>query len=150
MAAQKSPLFDQINMMFSDPKKFSSQPSYEKGKNFFMMNRFFAIKFPIQSNFFNHVKMNTNEAVQVWCDMLSPQSTRTPGWIWQGLRGAKKKKIEKKKESKVNEETLKFYCSRKQLSRKDVDYAITTLGEPFIEELLQVQKMLEEKPKATK
>ena len=92
--------------------------------------------------------MNTNEAVQVWCDMLSPQSNSTPGWIWQGLRGVKKKKTEKKKEIGLNEDTLKFYCSRKQLSRKDVDYAIKTLGEPFIEELMQIQNMLEEKPKA--
>jgi hypothetical protein len=145
--AQKSQLFDQINLMFSNPKKFTAQANYVKGKEFFMMNRFFAIKFPIQANFFNHIKMNTNEAVQIWCDMLSPQSTRTPGWIWQGLKGAKKKKAEKKKKTIINDDTLKFYCSKKQLSRKDLDYAIKTLGQPFVEELLQIQNMIEEKVK---
>jgi len=145
--AQKPQLFDQINLLFSNPRKFSAQPPYVKGKEFFMMNRFFAIKFPIQAGYFNHIKMNTNEAVQVWCDMLSPQTSRTPGWIWQGLKGAKKKKVAKKKESKLTDETLKYYCSKKQISRRDLEYAIKTLDKSFTEELLQIQTMIEEKVK---
>lgn len=145
MAKQKSPLFDQLNLLFGNPNKFSEQTTYEKSKNFFMMNRFFAIKYPMQANYMNHIKINTGEVVQVWCDMLSKTNNRTPGWIWGGLKGVKKKKEEKKKELEINEETIKFYCSKTMNARKDVDKAIKIIGDPFIKELLQIQNILEQK-----
>ncbi|MCK9575394.1 MAG: hypothetical protein WC979_00960 [Candidatus Pacearchaeota archaeon] len=135
-------LFDYVNMLFQKPKAFTELPAYTKSKQFFMMQRFFAIKFPIQAQMFNHTKMNGAEAVQYWCDSLSKMHNSTPSWIFNALKGAKKSKEEKKKELNVEEATIIEYCKRMQCSKRDLDEMYKFFPDDIQQELTSFEKMI--------
>ena len=135
-------LFDYINMMFADPDKFSKLSSYEKSKNFFMMNRFFAIKHPIQANIFNHIKIESGEAVQYWCDSLSKVYKRTPEWIFNTLREVKTEKKKEKEKFDFKEETIDKYCAVHKCSRRDFFEALDFFEDEFIEDLKKFEKLV--------
>ena len=143
---KKSELFEMIRMMFEQPKKFADISNYDKSKYFFMMNRFFAIKFPIQAAMFNHRKINPGEAVQVWADMLRPLFNSTPSFIFESLKKTKKAKKVKLKH-KVEESTISYYAQKYLLREADVEFAIESIGKPFIDELLIIQKAISNKIK---
>lgn len=135
-------LFDYINMIFQNPTKFSNLMPYEKGKNIFMMNRFFSIRFPIQAQMLNHTKINGAEAAQYWCDMLSKMYNRTPSWIYSTLKGTKKNKETKKKELVVEETTINAYCKRTMRARKEIEDAMKFFPEEMTRELTEFEAML--------
>jgi hypothetical protein len=142
MKSTEPGLFDYIGMMFKDPSKFTKLHSYTKAKQFFMAQRFFSIKFPIQAQMFNHININGAHSVQYWCDSLSKINNSTPQWIFNTLRDTKKQKEEKKKENVVDEETLIEYCKRMQCSKKDLETAIKFYPEKMNDELNSFEKML--------
>lgn len=142
MKTSQPGLFDYVNMIFQNPQKFSNLMPYEKGKNMFMLNRFFAINYPIQAQMLNHVKINGAEACQYWCDTLSRIYNRTPGWIYSTLKGTKKAKQEKKKELVVDETTISEYCKRTMRARKDIEDAMKFFPEDMTQELVEFEQML--------
>jgi hypothetical protein len=135
-------LFDYVNMLFNNPEKFSKLMSYEKSKNFFMMQRFFAIRFPIQAAMLNNRNINSGEAVQYWCDELSKKYKSTPGWIFSALKDVKKTKQVEKKKLDVKESTVEYYCKKNQCSKREVNEAFDIYGDAFVEELKLLEKMI--------
>jgi hypothetical protein len=104
-----------------------------------MMNRFFAIRFPIQAQLFNNTNINPGEAVQIWADMLGGIYSTTPKFIWDGLKKTKKQKKENKLHI-LELSTLQYYAGKHQLSITQVEEAIIYFGEPFINELKIIEK----------
>jgi len=143
---KKSELFEMIKMMFEQPAKFADLSIHEKSKYFFMMNRFFSVKFPIQAQYFNHIKISPGNAVQIWADMLRPLFNTTPQFIFDAIRGTKKKKKEKALH-KIEAETISYYAQRNQTSEAVVNEAISIIGREFIDELMLIQKALNKKIK---
>lgn len=135
-------LFDYIGMLFKDPQKFTALPNYTKAKQFFMSQRFFSIKYPIQAQMFNHGKINAGETMQYWCDSLSKVHKTTPNWIFNTLRDTKKSKEEKKKENIVSEDVLIEYCKRMQCSKKDVEQSLKYFPEQMENELESFERMI--------
>lgn len=142
-AKKKSPLFDHLNLMFKKPKEFADLSNYEKNKHMFMMNRFFSMKYPAQAQYLNKLNINGAQVVQYWANTLSNLYTSVPGWIWQGLKGVKTKKASKKKLLSVKDSTITYYCQKMNLSKREVEYAIKTIGDEFKQELLSIEKMIE-------
>lgn len=135
-------LFDYVNMLFQNPAKFTELRSYEKDKHFFMMQRFFSIKHPIQAAMLNHIRINASEAVQYWCDSLSKIYNQTPNWIWNALKEVKKVKQSEKKKFDVKDTTVQWYCEKNQCSRREVDEAYKIYGDEFLQELKEYEKMI--------
>lgn len=133
-------LFEFIDCMVGKPSEFSKIKMYERGKHFFMVNRFCSIKYPIQANYFNHLKINTSQVVTYWHENLSKMYTKTPKWMYVST---KKDKEKKKSEQPIKDSTIKFYCKKFECSERDVNDGIRLVGTPFIEELLSIEKMLE-------
>ena len=134
-----SDLFDFINSMFSKPAEFKKTTLHERGKHFFMINRFMSIKHPVKASYFNHVKINPGQVVTYWQESLSNMYKKTPGWMFVKTKKAKE---EKKKKQVVTDETIRIYCAHFNLARKDVESAIKMLGEPFEEELRSFEKLI--------
>jgi hypothetical protein len=143
---KKSELFEMIKMMFEQPTKFADIPPHDKAKYFFMMNRFFAIKFPVQAALFNNTKINPGQAVQIWADMLKPLFNTTPSFIFSALKRTKKVKKEKASH-KIEQNTISYYAQTYMLREADVEHAIQHIGKPFIDELMQIQKAISSKIK---
>ena len=87
-----SDLFGFINTMFSKPAEFKKTKMHDRAKHFFMINRFMAIKHPVQASYFNNLKINPGQVVTYWQESLSKVYNRTPGWMYVKTAKAKEAK----------------------------------------------------------
>jgi hypothetical protein len=132
-------LFEFINVMFTKPAEFKKLSLHERGKHFFMINRFMSIKFPIQAYYINHTKIHPGQAVTFWQEFLQGKFTKVPTWMYTKLN---KKKAEKAMGVDVSEEILNLYCQKNQCSRKVLQEAIQLIGEPMIKELKDLENLI--------
>ena len=131
-------LFDTINCMFANPAEFKKLSLHERGRHFFMINRFCSIKFPIQAAYMNNIKIHPGQAVTYWQETIGKMYTKTPSWMYT--------KVSKKKADKsginVSEAAMNYYCQKNQISRKVLDEAIQFVGEPMIKELKDLENLM--------
>ena len=131
-------LFDFVKTLFGNPTEFKKISMHERGKHFFMCNRFMAIKFPIQASYMNNIKIHPGQAVTYWQETVGKMYTKTPGWMYT--------KVSKKKADKsginVSEAAMNYYCQKKQISRKVLDEAINFVGDPIIKELKDIENLM--------
>lgn len=133
-------LFDLINTMFSRDGKFEKTTLHERGRHHFMINRFMSIKYPVQANYFNHTKIHPGNSVTYWADTIGKMFTRTPSWMYTKT---KKEKEKKAAAQPITDSTIRYYCQKHQCSQRDVNDAMRLVGEPFIQELQSLQKLIE-------
>ena len=82
-------LFDFIKIMFTKPAQYKTIKQHNKKKHFFMINRFFAIKYPENANAFNVNGIDGGYVVDAW-SLLARRFTSVPGWIYTKTKKAKK------------------------------------------------------------
>lgn len=112
-------LFDLIRVMFTNPTKYQNLKNSDKAKNMFMINRFFAIKYPTTAQSLNKNGINPWAVVDLW-QLVSKRNNRVPGWIW-----TKTKKAEKQKKQWTPDKNIaKFWMNANKLTQKDLDAAI--------------------------
>jgi hypothetical protein len=125
-------LFDLINLMFTNRKKYLSLSDNEKGKNFFMVNRLFSIKYPKQAQMFNHLRTPSAKVVDCW-SWVAMQNNRVPTWFYTKTKQAKKKEEPKKKNKKKgfdpekyepSDEILEKFLRKKELSKKEYEQGL--------------------------
>lgn len=133
-------LFETINSMFANPAAFEKISLHERGRHFFMVNRLFSIKFPVQAQYLNHTKIHPGNAVTYWSETVGKMFSKTPGWMYVKTKKARE---EKAKSQPISETTIKYYCQKNQCSRRDVETAMILVGQPFLDELKSLQKLLE-------
>ena len=85
-------LFDYIKVLFGKDENWDKVSNYDKSRNSFMCNRFFSIKFPIQANLFNTLKIDPIGQAESW-RMVASKFNKVPGFIYTKV----------KKEPKENE-----------------------------------------------
>jgi hypothetical protein len=134
------PLFDYIKLVFSkNEKDWKELSNTDKSRNFFMLNRFMAIRYPYQASHLCHYKIDPIAVSDYWHRIMSSQFSSTPNWIY--AKTVKKKDIEKKLDLPSNE-MIKWHCEKNEISRKDFDQHVTFFGESFLKELKTLEKTL--------
>jgi len=111
-------LFEYINVMFSSPNKWSQLKAYDKVKNSFMINRFMSIKFPIQANLFNKLKIDSVGVAESW-RMVASKFNRVPGWIYTRVRKTKKEKV-----WEPTQEAIDFYLKINEIGKREYEEAM--------------------------
>lgn len=134
-----SDLFEFINTMVGKPAEFNKTKMHERGKHFFMINRFCSIMFPLQASYFNHIKINGAQTVTFWQNLLSSKYSRTPGWMYVK---SKKAKEEKKAKQPYTDQTIKIYCEKFQMSTRDFNTSVELLGDSFINEVKHFESII--------
>lgn len=133
-------LFDYTKLMFvADEKKWKEVTTLDKSRNFFMMNRFLSIKYPVQVAVLSHLKINAAATADYWHATMSKLYKTTPSWIYAKT---KKKEKEAKKREGLSDEMIKWYCQKEEISRKEFEFTCKTFGEDFLEELRSMEKVL--------
>ena len=133
-------LFDYIKIVFSrDEKSWKSLKNTDKSRNFFMLNRFMSIKYPVQANMLSHYKINPEAVSDYWHRSMSSLHTSTPNWIY--AKTIKKKDVEKKLDL-PSPEMIRWYCERNEMSRRDFNENVKFLGEDFLSEIRKLEKIL--------
>lgn len=136
-------LFEFINVIFTNPKKYSECTKGEKRKYFFILNRRFSINFPMQANVLQHVKINQAAVIDFWQNFLRKQYNKVPGWMY--TKGIKKSKKEKEKKLNVSEKLINEYTSKMQIDKKSIYDALEFYPEKTIKELKDYEKMISKK-----
>lgn len=136
---KKSNLFDVVKWMFEDPAKFKSIPDAELANHFFMINRFMAIKFPVQSQYINVVGINTAEMLKFWHHTVRKRLNRTPGWIF--TKSTKPKK--KNSKAEYSDEAKRWYMTQFRLSHKDFNELFKYDSERMTSSLKELDKKME-------
>ena len=125
--------YDIIQMMFTNIDGFNKLTDIVLDKNFFIINRACAIKYPLQAALFNKLQINTAGVVKSWQQFLTKKEGygRVPYFVY--TKGAKKSSEDKvKKTDNIDKETIKEYCKRYHINLKDYN----TLKRFFDDELI--------------
>jgi hypothetical protein len=136
-------LFDFIKIIFTNPGDYSSITSGEKRKYYFILNRRFAINFPMQANALQHLKINQSAVIDFWQRFLRKQYTYIPGWMY--TKGVKKAQEVKEKKLNVSNELIKEYCKFMKIDPKAVKDALQFYEKDMVTELQQFEKILKQK-----
>jgi hypothetical protein len=133
-------LFDYIKLVFSrDEKSWKSLKNTDKSRNFFMLNRFMSIKYPVQANMLSHYKINPEAVSDYWHRNMSSLHSGTPTWIY--AKTVKKKDVEKKLDL-PSPEMIKWYCDQNEISRRDFDENVKFFGDNFLSDIRSLEKIL--------
>ena len=80
-------LFDFVKIMFTKPDQYSNIKNHSKKRHHFMINRFFAIKYPSNANMFNVNGINGGNVVESW-SMVAKRFKGVPGWFYTKTKKA--------------------------------------------------------------
>lgn len=111
-------LFKFLPHFFSDSSIYNKLNNNERSKYFFMTNRFSAIMFPHIVNNFNHLEINSGQAVNSLHDIFKRFGS-VPQWLWAGVK--KTKTTTKKIEVKADDEIVAKYLEIYEISYKEFE-----------------------------
>ena len=111
-------LFDYIKVLFGRDLQWNKLKGYDKSKNSFMTNRFMSIKFPIQANMFNALKIDPVGQAEAW-RMVASKFNRVPGFIYTKTKASKKSKI-----WDPNPKALELYLKINEIGERDFKEAM--------------------------
>ena len=111
-------LFDYIKVLFGQDLPWEKLKGYDKSKNSFMVNRFMSIKFPIQANMFNALKIDPVGQAEAW-RMVASKFNRVPGFIYTKTKASKKIKT-----WVPAPKALEFYLKINEIGERDFKEAM--------------------------
>lgn len=131
-------LFEFVKVLFTDPTRFSKIKSSDKGRHFFMVQRFMSIKFPTTAQQLNRVGMNGSAVMDLWQMIGMRFNGRVPGWIY-----TKTKKVEKnEKIYKPDPEAAKIWMQRNGLTERDLKDAIRFYPDDMKKIISSIEKQI--------
>ncbi len=113
-------LFDYIKVLFGRDQQWNKLKGYDKSKNSFMTNRFMSIKFPIQANLFNSLKIDPVGQAEAW-RLVSSKFNRVPGFIYTKVKKSAKQKA---KEWNPNPKALELYMKFNEIGEREYKEAL--------------------------
>ena len=125
-------LFDYINVIFSaNNAKWEEISELDMARNAFMLNRLMSIKFPIQAQMLNIMKISPVGQAQTWRN-IAKQFKRTPGFIY-----TKTKNMSSDKTKKLNEDAVAVYMKFNEIGETEFKDAYR-FNPDAVEEALEV------------
>lgn len=107
-------LFDYINIIFNpNNSQWEDVTELDKARNAFMLNRLMSIKFPIQAQMLNIMKISPVGQAQTWRN-IAKQFKRTPGFIY-----TKTKNMSTDKTKKLNEDAVAMYMKINEIGETE-------------------------------
>lgn len=125
-------LFDYVNVIFSaNNAKWEEISELDMARNAFMLNRLMSIKFPIQAQMLNIMKISPVGQAQTWRN-IAKQFKRTPGFIY-----TKTKNMSSDKTKKLNEDAVAMYMKFNEIGETEFKDAYR-FNPDAVEEALEV------------
>mgnify|MGYP004624599241 FL=1 len=134
--------YDIISMMFTNFEGFNKLSNTILDKNFFMINRVFSIKYPLQGALFNKLNINTAGVIKSWAMFISNKEGygRVPYFVY--TKGAKKSADSTSKTDKLDKELIKEYCKRYKINLKDFDMLNSLYHDELINDVKRYEKLI--------
>jgi hypothetical protein len=140
--------FDYMKDFFNN-KDWEEKTNNDKNKNYFMLQRMLSIKYPIEMNTYNHIKIDkvaTTELMRM--SMLRIYKSGVPRWIYTKTKTAKKKTKPKYDFSKYSREISKI-METEMIDKKHMDYKIQYNPEGLMERCKKMKAILDQKVSAS-
>tara|TARA_R110000744_G_scaffold243836_1_gene360768 strand:+ start:32 stop:460 length:429 start_codon:yes stop_codon:yes gene_type:complete len=110
-------LFDFIKILFTKPKVYSTISNRNKKRHQFMINRFFAIKYPTNANLFNINGINGSAVIDSWY-MVASRFRSVPSWIYTKTK--KTKKVAKNKNEYIpKDDAIKLFMQKNEIGKRE-------------------------------
>lgn len=146
MAAKALSPFDIITLMFTNINEFNTLSDSILDKNFFIINRVFSIKYPMQASVFNKLGINTAQVVKSWARFITTAEGygHVPYFVY--TKGAKKsKETQIKKTDNIDTDTIYAYCKRYNISLKEYNDLKLLYNDEFINDVKRYEKLIDKK-----
>lgn len=137
--------FDIIKYMFTDDEAFNKLTKLQLERNYFIINRIFSIKYPLQAQVFNQNGINQSEVLKIWKDFLNKVegSGRVPGFCFtKGSKRSSEEAASSKK--KLTRARIVEYAKHYNLSLKDLDDVYEFFPNEFEVEVNRFEKMMKD------
>lgn len=132
-------LFDFIKIMFTKPGEYKKIKNYNKKRHHFMVNRFFAIKFPANAQLFNRNGINPIAVIDSW-SLVAARFKSVPFWIYTKTKKTSKKSNKKTSKYIPSDEVIKIFIDKNEIGKREF-----TELEKFAKDELYTQLELIEK-----
>lgn len=110
-------LFDFIKILFTKPEVYKNISNRNKKRHHFMINRFFAIKYPANAQLFNVNGINGTSVVDSW-SLVASRFRSVPGWIYTKTK--KPKKVATKKSEYIpKDSTIKLFMQKHEIGKRE-------------------------------
>ena len=108
-------LFDFVKIMFTKKSDYNKLKQHTKKRHHFMINRFFAIKYPMNANAFNLNGIDGASVVDCW-SIVASRFKSVPGWFYTKTKKAAKEKADKYIPS---EEAIQLYLDKNEIGIRE-------------------------------
>lgn len=133
-------LFDYIKLVFTrNEKSWKELSEMDKSRNFFMLQRFMAIKHPVQANALSLLRINPSAVADYWHRSMRTQYTSVPTWVYAKTV---KKNEEAKKLDLPSDAMIQWYCNKNEISKRDFMESVKFFGNDFLKEIKSLEKIL--------
>lgn len=140
MAANDFDFFDVSKKMFTDINEFNKLSDNVLNRNFFMMNRSIAIKYPEKAQAFNITSINGADVMKFWSNYIG-NIGYVPGFMY--TKGSKASQRDKAIKMKMpSNKIIKDFCLHYNINKKDVLSAIKLYNNDMISEIMEYEKMI--------
>ena len=138
--------FDILNMMFDDTNGFNTLTDKTLQDNYFLLNRRFAIKYPMQAAQLSKMGINEAWALRFWAMFIKAKENcayGAPKFLYTA--GAKKQKESKEKVGidAFDEEIINQYMIRYELSKKDFQDMLEFSNEQTVSDVERFYKAVD-------
>jgi hypothetical protein len=110
-------LFDFIKIMFTKQNDYKKITNHNKKRHHFMINRFFAIQYPANAQFFNKNGINPIAVIDSW-SLVAARFKSVPAWIYTKTKKAEKEVTSKSKYI-PSEEAISFFMERNEIGKRE-------------------------------
>ena len=110
-------LFDFIKIMFTKPNDYKKITNLNKKRHHFMINRFFAIQYPANAQFFNKNGINPLAVIDSW-SLVAARFKSVPMWIYTKTKKAEKE-VSTKSKYIPSESTIMFFMERNEIGKRE-------------------------------
>ena len=132
-------LFDFVKIMFTKKDHYRKLKNHTKKRHHFMINRFFAIKYPTNSNAFNVNGINGGNVVEAW-SMVANRFKGVPGWFYTKTKKAPK---EQKDKYTPSETVIELYLSKNEIGMREFNELKTFAKKDLYLELQKIETQID-------
>lgn len=133
-------LFDFVKIMFTKKDTYNKLKNHSKKRHHFMINRFFAIKYPANSQMFNINGINGANVVESWA-MVASRFKSVPGWFYTKT----KKSASKNDTDKYtpDDRAVEIYLSKNEIGMREFNELKTFAKEELYADLKKIEAQID-------
>ena len=120
------------NVMFRDKKDWCKLTNDQKDQFFFIFNRYFSKKYPMEAQLLNNKDIDKSLGMDLWFEFMKNQPY--PKWFWS-------KPKEEKSKGDISQQEIKRLLNHLQIKSEELDFLIKHHKDEIIEELEYLKKL---------